>query len=55
MDFTVIPIEKVMAAFARAVALHPDRDAAMRAAAQTLGITVETVREVVSSRIKETA
>jgi len=55
MDFTVIPIEKVMAAFARAIALHPDREAAMRVAAQTLGITVETVREVVSARTKEPA
>ena len=55
MDFTVIPIEKVMAAFARAVALHPDREAAMRVAAQTLGITVEAVREVVCARTKEPA
>lgn len=55
MDFTVIPIEKVMAAFARAVALHPDREAAMRVTAQTLGITVEAVREVVSNHQTEAA
>lgn len=55
MDFTVIPIEKVMAAFARALAMNSDREAAARAAAQALGITIETVSEVVSNRIKETA
>ncbi|CAN7457449.1 hypothetical protein LJR099_003079 [Variovorax paradoxus] len=55
MDFSVIPIEKVVAAFARAIALHPDRDAAMRAAAQTLGITVEAVRNVVATHTRETA
>lgn len=47
MDFAVIPIEKVMAAFARALAMNSDREAAARAAAQALGITVEAVREVV--------
>ena len=46
MDFTVIPIEKVKAAFARAVAMNPDPEEAARAAAQALGITDETVREV---------
>lgn len=46
MDFTVIPIQKVKAAFARALALNADREAAARAAAQALGITVEAVREV---------
>lgn len=55
MDFTVIPIEKVMAAFARAVALHPDREAAMRVAAQTLGITYEAVRDVVTAHTTEAA
>lgn len=48
MDFAVIPIENVMAAFARALAMNSDREAAARAAAQALGITVEAVREVVS-------
>ncbi|MDP9992020.1 hypothetical protein J2W28_001048 [Variovorax boronicumulans] len=48
MDFTVIPIEKVKAAFARALALNPDREAAARAAAQALGIPVETVREALA-------
>jgi hypothetical protein len=48
MDFAVIPIEKVKAAFARALALNPDREAAARAAAQALCITAEAVREVVS-------
>jgi len=49
MDFlTAVPVEKVEAAFARALALHPDRGAAACATAQALGITVEAVREVVS-------
>jgi len=48
MDFTVIPIEKVKAAFARALDLSGDHDVAARAAAQSLGITVEAVREVVA-------
>lgn len=46
MDFTVIPIEKVKTAFARALTLNADRETAARAAAQALGITVEAVREV---------
>jgi hypothetical protein len=49
MDFTVIPIEKVKAAFARALALNSDREAAAHAAAQALGITFEAVREVVGA------
>lgn len=48
MDFTVIPIEKVKAAFARALALNPDRDAAARAAAQALGVPLETVRDALA-------
>jgi len=55
MDFTVIPIEKVKAAFARALALSGDSDVAARAAAQSLGITVEAVREVVESTSEATA
>lgn len=50
MDFTVIPIEKVKAAFARALILSGDHDVAARAAAQSLGITVEAVREVVEQQ-----
>ena len=46
MDFTVIPIEKVRAALARALALHADREEAIRVAAQSLGIAVESVRDV---------
>jgi hypothetical protein len=60
MDFAVIPIEKVKAAFARALALSPDREApdreaAARAAAQELGITAEAVREVVETTTSTTA
>ena len=47
MDFTVISIEKVKAALARAVAFGHDQDAAERAAAQALGITVEAVRDAI--------
>lgn len=50
MDFTVIPIEKVKAAFARALALNSDREAAAYSAAQALGITAEAVREVVEQQ-----
>lgn len=46
MDFTVMPIQRVHDALARALALHPDREAAIRTAAQSLEIPVETVREV---------
>jgi hypothetical protein len=53
MDFAVYPIEKVKAAFARALTLNPDREAAASAAAQALGITVEAVREVVSPEAQE--
>lgn len=53
MDYTVIPIEKVKAAFARALELNPDREAAAAAAAQALGIVVETVRDVVAENHAE--
>ncbi|MEZ2297288.1 hypothetical protein [Variovorax sp. RCC_210] len=49
MDFTVYPIERVKAAFARALELNPEREAAACAAAQALGITPEAVREVVET------
>lgn len=55
MDFAVIPIEKVMAAFARALAMNSDREAATCAAAQALGITVEAVREVVADQFTASA
>lgn len=50
MDFAVISIEKVKDALARALALgqDQDQDAAERAAAQALGITVEAVRDAVA-------
>lgn len=48
MDHAVYPIEKVKAAFARALDLNPDREAAAAAAAQSLGITVEAVRDAVA-------
>jgi len=50
MDFTVIPVERVRAAFARALALNSDRDAAFIAAAQALGITADAVREVLAEQ-----
>lgn len=47
MGFTVIPIEKVHAALARAEELGAaDIEEACTAAAQALGIAVESVREV---------
>lgn len=49
MDFAVIPIQKVHAAFARALDLNPDREAAACAAAQALGITAEAVLGVVAT------
>jgi hypothetical protein len=55
MDFAVIPVEKVKAAFARALALNPDREAAARGAAQALAITPEAVREVVDQQEAHTA
>lgn len=53
MDFPIVPREKVKAAFARALALNPDREVAARVAAQSLGITAEAVREVVSAEAQE--
>lgn len=54
MDYTVIPIEKVHAALAWAMALHADREEAIRVAAQSLGIAVESVREVaLASRMEQ--
>lgn len=51
MDFfTIIPIEKVKAAFGRALSLNPDREMAARAAAQALGIPTEAVREAVDQQ-----
>lgn len=48
MDHTVMPIEKVLSAYVRARALHPDHEAACAAAAQALGIAVESVRDAVA-------
>lgn len=55
MDFTIVPVEKVHAAFARALRLNLDREAAAQAAAQALGITVEAVREVIGEPRAEAA
>lgn len=43
----VVSREHVAQAFARALKLDPDRDAAMHSTAQSLGLPVEAVREVV--------
>lgn len=53
MDFTILPVEKVYAAFARALRFNPDREAAAQAAAQALGITAESVLEVVNAKRTE--
>lgn len=55
MDFAVIPVEKVHAAFMRALRLNPDREAAAHAAAQALGISFEAVREVVARQERQAA
>lgn len=51
MDHAVYPIEKVKAAFARALAWSPDADTAIEFAARELGITPDVVREVVATQI----
>lgn len=43
----IVPIERVRAAYERALARHPDADAAAAAVAQSLGLDVEAVRDVV--------
>lgn len=53
MDHAVYPIEKVKAAFACALAWCPDADTAIEFAARELGITAETVREVVTPETQE--
>lgn len=40
---TILPRTTVRAAYERALALQPDHDAAVLAAAQALGVTVEIV------------
>lgn len=55
MDHAIYPFEKIKAAFHRALDLSADREAAMRAAAQSLGIAVESVRGVVGEPAKEDA
>lgn len=44
---TITPITQVRAAFSRALSLAPDREAAIRATAQSLALPVEAVREAV--------
>lgn len=48
MDHTVLSIEKILAAYERARALDRDHDAACAAAAQSLGIPVESVRDAIA-------
>ena len=48
MDHTVMHIEKVLAAYERAKAMGQDHDTACAAAAQALGIAVESVRDAVA-------
>ena len=55
MDHAVIPIKKIQDAFARALDLNPDREAAASAAAQALGIAPESVRDVVETTTSTTA
>jgi hypothetical protein len=45
---TIVSIEKVRAAYARALALSRDHEAACAAAAQALGIAVESVRDAIA-------
>lgn len=55
MDHAIYPVKQIKAAFDRAFELSADREAAMRAAAQSLGIAVEAVRGVVGEPAKEDA
>lgn len=55
MDHAVYPIEKVLEAFARALALDTDRETAAHAAAQSLGIDVESVRTAVGQQEVQSA
>lgn len=48
MDFEILTIEKIQGAFERALELSSDRDLAMRAAAQSLNIPVESVRDALA-------
>lgn len=45
---TIVSIEKVLSAYVRARELSPDHDTACAAAAQALGIAVESVRDAVA-------
>lgn len=44
----IVSRDKVRQAYARALAMHPDADAAVAAVAQALGLPVEVVAEVVA-------
>jgi hypothetical protein len=48
MDHTVLSIEKIVAAYERSQALHRNHDAACAAAAQSLGIPAESVRDAIA-------
>ena len=43
----IIPKEKITAAVARCLALHGDKEEAIEAVAQSMHLSVETVRECV--------
>lgn len=47
---TITPITHVRRAFAQAMALAHDREAAMRAVAWSMGLPVEAVREAVQTQ-----
>ena len=47
---TITTRANVQAAFERALAMAPDREAAIYATAQSLGLPLEAVREVVEQR-----
>lgn len=55
MDHAVYSIEKVREAVARALILGAGRETAVHAAAQSLGISVEAVREALAISEGETA
>ncbi|WP_431276223.1 hypothetical protein ACQ858_08210 [Variovorax ureilyticus] len=48
MDHEIKTIEDILAAYERCKALHPDHEAACAAAAQSMGITFESVRDAIA-------
>lgn len=49
---TILSRDRVRAAVERALALDPDRDAAIRAAAQALGVDEVVVREALDDEVQ---